>query len=286
MSMIFEPVNEQIIFKAEFEMPMNYKKLDLLIEFLSPLSSLPESIRRCSFVKNLSRYNLFEYKSPKESMTFRDFVSLHGLCCLHFDQNADKIAELSDIGAVLVSTSYPREMIAQLKKHDYSVDKFDDGIYLIKGPNLQFRFQIVVIRELDEANNALLKTLQNSLSEKQADAILREAKIGDDKKLFTKRELKMQNDVVEFFREHGLLDKILNETRKEARKEAIRETTAKNTVELKTDDIFRVFSARFKSKPKTLRTKISRIKNTNKLNEIRELAATCSSVDEFTAALS
>jgi hypothetical protein len=160
-------------------------------------------------------------------MTFRDFVSLHGLCCLHFDQNADEIAELSDIGAVLVSTSYHREMIAQLKKHDYSVDKFDEGIYLIKGPNLQFRFQIVVIRELDEANNALLKTLQNSLSEKQADAILREAKIRDDKKfltflefivrnnkqLFTKGELKMQSDVVEIFRKHGLPDKILNETR-------------------------------------------------------------------------
>jgi hypothetical protein len=102
---------------------------------------------------------------------------------LHFDQNVDKIAELSDIGAVLVSTSYPREMIAQLKKHGYSVDKFDDGIYLIMGSTLQF--QIVVIRELDEANNAILKTLQNSLSEKQADAILREAKIRDDKKYLT-----------------------------------------------------------------------------------------------------
>jgi hypothetical protein len=92
--------------------------------------------------------------------------------------------------------------------------------------------------------------------------------VRNNKQLFTKGELKMQDDVVEIFRKHGLLDKIIKESRNEAREEVIRETTAKVAVESKTDAIFRVFSARFKSKPKTLRTKISRIKNTNRLNEL------------------
>jgi hypothetical protein len=144
-----------------------------------------------------------------------------------------------------------------------------------------------VIKELHRRTNKWLKTLQHDLSKEQANAIIEEAKLRDDKNfltnlefiikthknLFTKGEFNMSNEAVEIFRKYGLLDNLL------------KENSQKTLIEAKTNDLLLMLSTKFNAQPKTWRKKITKIQNPNKLDELIKFAITCSSVEELTATL-
>jgi hypothetical protein len=112
-------------------------KVDLRIEFLTALTQLPKNLLANEIVKNLRKHNLFEYKSPEESMTFKDFVRLIGLCYSYYYQNAAGISDISEeIAATLISTSYPRELIAKLKEKGYTIVNVNDGIYIVTAQDI------------------------------------------------------------------------------------------------------------------------------------------------------
>jgi hypothetical protein len=139
-----------------------------------------------------------------------------------------------------------------------------------------------------------LKTLQGRLSHEQLITIIKEADHRNDKQfltlfkfivktnpqIFTKGDLEME-EVLKIFKKQGLLDKIINEACEEACKKTREETLKEYAV----GSISRILSARFKVQPKTLRNKIAKIRSTTRLDELLELSAVCSTVDEFTAAL-
>ena len=104
-------------------------------------------------------YNLFEYKSPRDSLSIDDFYKAqgYGLIYKSFDRKVNELP-IGDMTLTLVRHSYPRELFKALKAEGFIADESHPGIYLITG-KISIATQIVVTSQLPKGEYAGLKLL-------------------------------------------------------------------------------------------------------------------------------
>ncbi|MBM6753079.1 3-isopropylmalate dehydrogenase, partial [Mediterraneibacter glycyrrhizinilyticus] len=87
--------------------------------------------------KNIGRifrkYNIIEYKSPKDSLNVDDFYKVYGYACFYKSdvRSADSIP-MEELTLTFACHKYPRELIRHLtEKRKYQVRKTAEGIYYV-----------------------------------------------------------------------------------------------------------------------------------------------------------
>ncbi len=105
------------------------------------------------------RFNVIEYKSPRDSLNVDDFFKAVAYACLYkcSGQTVDAIPA-KEVTLSLVRAVYPGRLIKLLKLCGMAVEEKYPGIYYVTG-RLPFDTQIIVSGRLEQQDNIWLKSL-------------------------------------------------------------------------------------------------------------------------------
>lgn len=106
-------------------------------------------------------HNIIEYTSPDDGMTIDDFFKTLGYAFLYkgLGEKVNQIP-LSELTVSLFRASAPKELLNQLSKEGYIIEKQSPGIYYVNG--FPVPAQIVVTKELNSQNHESLKVLSKN----------------------------------------------------------------------------------------------------------------------------
>ena len=160
------------------ELVKNKQDLEFTEEFI--LNTLPLRVdtliikkKSCGEIYNeigkiFKRYNLVEYKSPKDTLNENTFLKGVAYAILY------KVKEvhvgdicMEDITLTFIRERKPIKLFKILKERKFVVEEYRPGIYYITKENY-LMVQIIVSGELDKKNHVWLNSLTNRLSEERA----------------------------------------------------------------------------------------------------------------------
>ena len=163
----FSEEKEKLTFENEHQLGTKPKQIDVLI-----IKKESEAELRKNIGKIFRRYNIIEYKSPKDYLSVDDFYQVYGYACF-FKADAKKIDEIKaeEITITFVCKKKPWKLIKHLKrKRGYQIEG-RNGIYMIHGDF--FPMQLILTSKLSETENFWLRYLTDDLkSVEEANKIL------------------------------------------------------------------------------------------------------------------
>jgi hypothetical protein len=158
----------------EFDREYNLSKKPLMMDLLI-VKKRSNAIIQNEIGRIFKRFNVLEYKDPKDGMSIDDFYKTIGYACLYKGLgdtvNAVPAEELT---VSMFRETYPRAMIAQLKKQGAAVEERFPGIYYVTGCML-FDTQIVVTGKLREEEHSSLRILSKDVKEADVRRFLSES---------------------------------------------------------------------------------------------------------------
>ena len=240
-------------FYGAVELELRKNRDDLVFDREHPLSSKPIVMdlmvirkRPDAKISNevghiFKEYNVWEYKSPTDTLGIDAFYKTLGYACLFkaFGKKENMIPA-DQITMTLIQNSYPRKLFQILKTTGKVLEKRYPGIYYVSG-NIPFPTQIIVSRELDPETHSALRILSDRAKEEDirrflemsdeliqtgevdnADAVL-QASVSANENLYKKikEDAKMSEALRELMKEE--LESQRNEGREEGREEGRKE---------------------------------------------------------------
>ena len=153
-------------FKYEYQLTTEPLRIDLLI------IKKPKNL---TIEKNIARIfrtdNLFEYKSPEDYVSVKDFLKVYAYANLYAAITPD--VDLSEITLTFVENRYPRKLIEYLKTdRGYEIEETSSGIYQVRGDYIPI--QIIESKKLSEEENFWLNSLTDNLEIRKASDIISE----------------------------------------------------------------------------------------------------------------
>ena len=156
---------EHLIFENEHQLGTKPKEIDVLI-----IKKDKGRVIRKNIGRIFRQHNIVEYKSPLDYLSIDDFYKVYGYTCFYKSDTS----QMEELTITLVTGKYPRKLMHHLKtKLRYQVKKAESGIYYVTGDKIPI--QIIVTKELTEAENLWLKSLTNELEQNEtAEKLLEE----------------------------------------------------------------------------------------------------------------
>jgi hypothetical protein len=163
---------EELELIPEYNLSKEPIRIDLLIIKANP---------KAGMIKNeighiMKRYNVLEYKSPKDGMSIDDFYKTVGYACLYKGYGAmvNQIP-LQELTVSLFRASYPRELFSALEREGHEIEEKYPGIYYVTN-KLPFPAQIVVTSELRKETHSCLRILSDNAEKEDVERFLEQAK--------------------------------------------------------------------------------------------------------------
>ena len=153
----------------KYEREHNLSKMPLRIDFLV-IKKKHNAVIKNEIGDFFLRNNIFEYKSPGDSMNAGTFYKALSYACLYKDEteDTDEILEI-DTTVTLVREQKPEKLLRQLGEK-YELTKRAEGIYRICG--MLFPVQFLVTSEMSEEGHVFLTSLTRTMSREQAQRLL------------------------------------------------------------------------------------------------------------------
>ena len=156
----FEEEADKLTFMREYPLATKPVLIDVLIIKKDTEEMLKKNIGRI-----FRKHNIIEYKSPKDTLTIKDFYKVYAYAC-HYISLADKVNGIlaEDLTITFVSSRYPNKMLKHLKTvKGLEVSKVEKGIYYILGDT--FPMQFIVTKKLSRDKNLWLRSLTFDLKD-------------------------------------------------------------------------------------------------------------------------
>ncbi len=149
----------------KYEREHNLSKMPLRIDFLV-IKKKPNAVIKNEIGDFFLKNNIFEYKSPGDSMDAGTFYKAFSYACLYKDEteNAGEILNM-DTTITLVREQKPEKLLRQLGEK-YELTRRAEGIYRIRG--MLFPVQFLVTGEMNEEGHVFLTSLTRTMSREQA----------------------------------------------------------------------------------------------------------------------
>lgn len=142
MMQILENDSVKYEYEREYNLNSMPNRIDFLVIKKDAVSKSQESIG-----KIFRKYNIFEYKSPKDQLYVDEYYVTMAYAYLY--AHRQKEAEIEDITISFVRDGKPEKLIAYFEDHGFYVNVYDAGIYQVSKSN-HIDMQIIVARELDD----------------------------------------------------------------------------------------------------------------------------------------
>ena len=121
-------------------------------------------------------HNLFEYKSPDDSLNIDVFFKVIGYACLYKAKcPATDSIKAEDITITFVRRGKPIKLFKQLVKMGFAIENKYPGIYYLRDTKA-FGIQILITGEMDSNLHIWLTSLTNTLSQQSAEKLIEETK--------------------------------------------------------------------------------------------------------------
>lgn len=132
----------------------------------------PDIILKNEIGRIFKRYNLLEYKSPKDSLNYNTFLKGIAYAYLYksYEDYVDEIL-LSDVTLTFIREQPPRKLFKKLDELHLVVEEVAKGIYYISGYN-EISIQIIVTRELDKNQHIWINSLTSRISKQHIKKII------------------------------------------------------------------------------------------------------------------
>lgn len=165
----FKENKTELDFQREYNLSKKPLQIDLLIVEKLDDVNVENEIGRI-----FRKYNVIEYKSPKDGLTIDDFFKTFAYAELYKSQGktVDQIP-INQLTVSVVREGKPEELFRSLEKYGFTVDKKFEGIYYVYG--LHLPAQIVVTKELDRKKHRNLRVLSVDALEEDARAFIEDA---------------------------------------------------------------------------------------------------------------
>lgn len=118
------------------------------------------------------KYNLLEYKSPKDSLNYNSFLKGIAYAYLYkcYEKHVDAIP-LSEITLTFIRENSPTKLFKKLKELHLLVEEVAQGIYYISGYS-EISIQIIVTKELNNEQHVWINSLTSHINEQQIKRLL------------------------------------------------------------------------------------------------------------------
>jgi len=148
--------------KFESEIVLNTKpiQLDLLV-----IKKLESSTIQNEIGKIFREYNIFEYKSPEDTMNVDAYFKTLSYACL-YKANSPKSdgIKVDNITVSLVHEGKPVKLIKWFKDNGCKILEKYPGIYYVSGNKILFPLQLIVSSRLSEKSHYWLKSLTSKMN--------------------------------------------------------------------------------------------------------------------------
>jgi hypothetical protein len=167
---------EHLIFDREYLVNSKPIQMDMLI-----IKKEPDYITKNVIGKVFRGYNILEFKSPKDDLSFDTFIKGVGYACIYKanEKYVDEI-NIEDITLTFIRSVCPKKLFRQLESYGFKVTNPDNGIYYVQKPE-HFLAQIIVIKDLDRKNHVWLNGLTDRLKEDNAKRLVSAARLLQNK---------------------------------------------------------------------------------------------------------
>jgi hypothetical protein len=144
---------EELEFQPEYNLSREPIRIDLLIQ-KDNAATIKNEIGHI-----MRKYNIIEYKSPKDGMSIDDFAKTLGYALLYkgYGKTVNQVP-MEELTISMFRAAYPRELFAELKREGHGIEEKYPGIYYVTN-NLLFPVQIVVTSELNPETHSSLRIL-------------------------------------------------------------------------------------------------------------------------------
>ncbi|MBO6113882.1 MAG: hypothetical protein J6P57_02375 [Lachnospiraceae bacterium] len=149
-----------LIFDREYELSKEPTKMDLLI-----IKKKNNVIIDNPIGKIFRKYNIVEYKSPRDELSIDDLYKTIGYTGLFkgYGKTVDEI-KVNEMTISIFRHTYPRELFKSLEKISARIEKKYSGIYYIYDI-INIPLQIVVTKRLEKEKYAALRILTPNAEE-------------------------------------------------------------------------------------------------------------------------
>jgi hypothetical protein len=154
-------------FQSEYQLNDEPLRIDVIIK------KVKDVVLEKNIAHIFKTFNLIEYKSPEDTLSFYDFYKVMGYA-YNYMSDPKRKASVTNLTITLVASKYPRELIKHLEEvYKYQVTETASGIYRVIGDILPI--QIIVSPQLAETDNLWIKGLAHGLNMQSAGTIFKEA---------------------------------------------------------------------------------------------------------------
>lgn len=160
----------ELEFRSEHGINTKPILIDLLVIRKSPEASIHNEIGRI-----FRGHNIFEYKSPDDSLNLDTFFKAVAYASL-YKASAGKVDGIraDDITISLVRKRKPEGLMRELEKAGMKIGKAGEGIYYVDC-SFFFKIQIIVSKELDKEEHLWLTSLTDDLTKEQGKRLIIES---------------------------------------------------------------------------------------------------------------
>ena len=139
MEVEYDLANIPLIYEQEIELGKDPVRLDFLI-----IKKEPDVLLHDPIGEFFKQVNIFEYKSPEDSLSIDDFYKVQGYGLIYkgFGRKVNELP-IENITLTIVRHTYPREMIKTLKQSGVVVRETHSGIFRFEG-NFSIPVQLVI----------------------------------------------------------------------------------------------------------------------------------------------
>ena len=267
---------EHLQFLKEYNLTDSPLRIDTLIVKMEAGVRLRKKIGRI-----FRRYNIIEYKGPKDSHTVNSFFKVNSYAgLLQSGTRREREIPPEEITITLVGNHYPRKVIAFLKtRYGVRVENPYPGIFYIEG--LLFPIQVLVQRKLEQGENLWLNCLRQDLDgTKDVEALARAYKGKDKDPLYSAAMDLIVRANRKVYEEGMRMCDALNELFADKLELQRMEGITEGKTEGKAEDIL-MFLEEMGSVPSSLREKILAQQDLNLLSRWLKLAAKAENLQEF-----
>jgi hypothetical protein len=161
---------DELKFEREYNLSKEPLRIDLLIQ-KDGARTIKNEIGHI-----MRKYNIIEYKSPRDKMSIDDFYKTLGYACLYkgYGSTVNTIPK-NELTVSMFRVSHPRKMFEDLNLSGHRIEKKYPGIYYVTD-GLPFPVQVVVIRELDFETHSSLRILTDKVDIKDVRLFLKQAR--------------------------------------------------------------------------------------------------------------
>jgi hypothetical protein len=154
----FREDKEYLTFDREYLLNSKPIQVDLLI-----IKKKRNIITKNSIGKLFRKYNLIEFKSPKDELNFDTYVKVMGYAYLYKagEKHTGEI-DINDITMTFVRSKYPKKLMAMLGEDGYTISNPYKGIYYIERDGF-IPAQVVIADKVGDDDNVWLRSLSNNI---------------------------------------------------------------------------------------------------------------------------